>query len=91
MLEKHKVALKIETYSISQTTLEQIFLSFAYDQINTDSSSSNNASKRNSVSRDAQLPIFSSIEPLDSDFHDHVRKTESNKFKIFKAKLNINI
>ena len=29
LIEKNKVALQIETYSISQTTLEDVFLSFA--------------------------------------------------------------
>jgi hypothetical protein len=29
MIEQNKVSLKIETYSISQTTLEDVFLSFA--------------------------------------------------------------
>nr|UOU03315.1 ATP-binding cassette subfamily A3-like 2 [Brachionus rubens] len=36
LLEKNKENLKIETYSLSQTTLEQVFLSFAREQKNED-------------------------------------------------------
>lgn len=32
MLESNKDNLKLETYSLSQTTLEQVFLSFAREQ-----------------------------------------------------------
>jgi hypothetical protein len=32
LLEANKESLKLETYSVSQTTLEQIFLSFAKEQ-----------------------------------------------------------
>jgi hypothetical protein len=32
LLESNKESLKLETYSLSQTTLEQVFLSFAKEQ-----------------------------------------------------------
>ena len=34
LIEENKQALNLETYSLSQTSLEQIFLSFAKDQKN---------------------------------------------------------
>lgn len=32
LIEFHKESLNLETYSLSQTTLEQVFLTFAKDQ-----------------------------------------------------------
>ena len=83
--------MNIETYSISQTTLEQVFLSFASNQINSNSNSMNN-SKSESINSNSQLPIFTSLDTIDSDtYAKRFKKTESKKLKIFKAKLVVNI
>jgi hypothetical protein len=88
LIEKNKINLNIETYSISQTTLEQVFLSFASNQINTDTLES--TSTNTDQSTNSNLPIFTSLDVIGSK-PKRSKKTESNKFRIFKAKLNINV
>ena len=83
--------MNIETYSISQTTLEQVFLSFASNQINVNFNTMETTSTKTNQSASSNLPIFTSLDVIGSKSSKSLKKTESNKFRIFKAKLDINV
>ncbi|XP_062380450.1 phospholipid-transporting ATPase ABCA1a isoform X3 [Sardina pilchardus] len=56
LLSNHKEALRIEDYSVSQTTLDQVFVNFAKDQ--SDEDHSKDISKKDAVVDLSQLSAF---------------------------------
>uniref|UniRef100_A0A4W6D283 P-type phospholipid transporter n=1 Tax=Lates calcarifer TaxID=8187 RepID=A0A4W6D283_LATCA len=57
LLSKNKEALSIEDYSVSQTTLDQVFVNFAKDQSDEDHLKDVHLSKRDAVVRNLSTPL----------------------------------
>ncbi|XP_076150268.1 phospholipid-transporting ATPase ABCA1a isoform X1 [Alosa pseudoharengus] len=66
LLSNHKAALRIEDYSVSQTTLDQVFVNFAKDQ--SDEDHSKDISKKDAVVDLSQLSAFLEDEKAKESF-----------------------
>ena len=73
ILEKNKETLHIESYLLSQTTLEQIFMSFA----NKSSRANSFHNKKESFKRNIQPDLFSkySFDTFDDESNEKKNKT----------------
>ncbi len=78
ILEKNKETLHIESYLLSQTTLEQIFMSFA----NKSSRANSFHNKKESFKRNIQPDLFSKYSFDTFDDESNEKKNKINDFPV---------